>query len=247
MKKPLTIARIQTAKVPDGAAELKLWDGTIGGLVSALFCRWRAHLGLPLSRRRRRTIGEDPHAQARHLSGASLDDARSAARAHAGQVASGQDPAQQRHETRRRETASLGTLLAVNGPYERSLRARHYVKRDQVLSCLRRGLDRLKHVDIAKLTRRDLVDAIDALGDRPGAQVELRKCTRVLLEWAVNSGLAPANCLAGWRAPQQSRAQKLKAVARRRALTNSDIIAVWAAAERTERSALWCGLRYSPA
>jgi integrase len=232
MKKPLTIARIQTAKVPDGAAELKLWDGAISGLCLRCFAgggrtwvyRYRADGGGRSAKIRTLKLGTFP--------ALSLGGARSAARAHAGQVASGQDPAQQRQETRRRETAALGTLLAVNGPYERSLRARHYVKREQVLSCLRRGLDRLKHVDIAKLTRRDLVDAIDALGDRPGAQVELRKCTRVLLEWAVNSGLAPANCLAGWRAPQQSRAQKLKAVARRRALTDSDIIAVWAAAEQ---------------
>ena len=37
MKKPLTIARIQTAKVPDGAAELKLWDGATGGLCLRCF------------------------------------------------------------------------------------------------------------------------------------------------------------------------------------------------------------------
>ena len=161
-----------------------------------------------------------------------LDAARDAARAYAGQVAKGRDPAQERHEQRRSETATLGMLLAVGGPYERSLRARHLVKRDQVLSRLRRGLDRFKHVDIAKLTRRDLVDAINALDEQPGAQIELRKCVRVLLEWAVNGGLAPANVLAGWRAPQQSRTQKLQAAARRRALSHSDIVAVWHAAGR---------------
>ena len=232
MKQPLTIARIQTAKVPAGAAELKLWDGTVGGLCLRFFAgggrtwvyRYRADGGGRNAKIRTLKLGTYP--------ALTLDDARSAARAHAGQVAKGIDPAQERHQQRRSETASLGVLLAIGGPYERSLRARHVVKTDQVLSRLRRGLAKFNHTDIAKLTRRDLVDAIDALDDQPGAQIELRKCTRVLLEWAVNGGLAPANVLAGWRPPQQSRTQKLQAVARRRALTDSDIVAVWAAAGR---------------
>ena len=232
MKQPLTIARIQTAKVSAGAAEMKLWDGTVSGLCLRVFAgggrtwtyRYRADGGGRSAKIRTLKLGSYP--------ALSIDAARNAARTHAGQVAKGQDPAQERQETRRSETAAVGMLLAVGGPYERSLKARHIVKTAQVLSRLRRGLDRFKHVDIAKLSRRDLVGCIDALGDQPGAQTELRKCTRVLLEWAVNGGLAPANVLAGWRAPQQSRTQKLAAVARRRALTDPDIVAVWRAAGR---------------
>ena len=128
------------------------------------------------------------------------------------------------------DQATLGTLLAIDGPYERALKARHLVKTPEALSSLRRGLKHLMGVDIAKLTRRDLVEALDKLSHLPGAQYALRKFTRSLLEWAVNSGLVQANVLAGMRMAPRTRAQKLQEAAGRRALTNSEIAALWQAA-----------------
>ena len=158
-----------------------------------------------------------------------IDAARTAARAHAGQIARGADPAQVRTDQRRKAAATLGVLLAADGAYERNLQARGIVKIKMTMSSLRRGLARYMDVDIAKLSRRDLVEALDALQGRPGARQELRKCSRTLLEWSVSTGLAPFNVLAGMRMPPKTRVQRLQEAARRRALTDQDIVAVWRA------------------
>ena len=73
----------------------------------------------------------------------SIDAATNIAKIFAGQVAKGNDPAQERSEKRRKEKATVGSLLAVDGPYERDLTARHIVKKREVLSVLRRGLSAL--------------------------------------------------------------------------------------------------------
>ena len=141
----------------------------------------------------------------------------------------GADPAQVRTEQRRKTAATLGVLLAADGAYERNLQGRGIVKIKMTMSSLRRGLVRYMDVDIAKLSRRDLVEALDALSGSPGARQELRKCSRTLLEWAVSTGLAPFNVLAGMRMPPKTRAQRLQEAARRRALMDQDIVAVWRA------------------
>jgi integrase len=231
----LTLARINSAKIPPGKAELKLWDGAINGLFLRLLpgggkswvYRYRSGGGGRSAKIRSIKLGSFP--------ALSIDAARDVARAHAGQVAKGHDPAEVRHEQRRREKATLGTLLAVDGPYERDLITRHIVQHKQVLSSLRRGLRRHMSIDIARLSRRDLVEALDALKDLPGARAELRKHTRVLLEWAVNGGLVQANVLAGMRSVPKTRAQRLAEASKRRALTDPDIIAVWRAAEYSGR------------
>ena len=150
-------------------------------------------------------------------------------------MAKGHDPAQVRQEKRRREQATLGLLLAEDGPYETSLTSRHIVKRREVLSSLRRGLARFANVDVAKLSRREFVEALDALNDLPGAKDDLRKHSRVLLDWCVNAGLAHANVLAGMRLPPKTRVEKLQAASRRRALSDDDIIKVWHAAKTSGR------------
>jgi hypothetical protein len=84
MKKPLTIARIQTAKVPDGAAELKLGMARSSGLCLRCFAgggrtwvyRYRADGGGRSAKIRTLKLGTFP--------ALSLGGARSAARAHAG-------------------------------------------------------------------------------------------------------------------------------------------------------------------
>jgi integrase len=123
-------------------------------------------------------------------------------------------------------------LLDLDGPYQRSLEARGIVNTKKVMSVLRRGLAKHANIDVARLTRRDLVETLDALNDRPGARRELKKHLRVLLEWCVNAGLAPGNAIAGWRAPPKSRSQRLEEASKRRALDDDAIAKVWCAAER---------------
>jgi hypothetical protein len=228
----LTIAKIETAKIPPGKSELKLWDGDVSGLYLRLrssgarswVYRYRADGGGRSAAVKSVKLGNYPAVP--------LEAARKAAKAHAGQVAKGHDPAEQRQETRRREKATLGLLLAEDGPYERSLKTRGIVTTKDVMSRLRRGLVQLMNVDAAKLTRLDFVEAFNALEDLPGAQHGLRKECRAFLEWTVNSGLAPHNVLAGYRRPQKSRTQRIEEAAKRRALTDADLAKVWPAAER---------------
>jgi integrase len=165
----------------------------------------------------------------------SLDAARTAARGHAGTVAKGKDPAADKQEKRRQEGATLRTLLAEKGRYERHLKARHIVNTKVIMSGLRRGLARLMSKDVAQITRQEFVDAIAAIEDqgKPGAAADLRKFVHTLCEWCVGRGLVSANVMGGYRQPRPTRAEKLAAEARKaRALDDAEIIAVWNAAER---------------
>jgi integrase len=235
MAERLTIARINAVKFPAGKVEVRLWDSAVVGLCLRCFSsggktwtyRYREGGGGRSAKIRKLKLGSWPTV--------GIDSARAAARANAGLVAQGNDPAAVRREHRRQERSTLRTLLAIDGPYERHLVARGLVKRTVALATLRRGLAKHMTTDIARLTRRDLVEALDALNDRPGARHELRKHTRGLLEWAVNSGLVQANVLAGMRAAPKTRQQKIEQAAKRRALTDGDIVAVWKAADREGR------------
>ncbi len=211
---------------------MKLWDGAVAGLCLRCFrsggrswvFRYREGSGGRSAKLRTLRLGSYP--------AVGLDAARTAAKAHAAQVAQGADPAAMRQEKRRQEKSTLGVLLEIDGAYERSLQSRGIVSVGKVMSVLRRGLVKHMNADVASLTRRDFVEALDALNDRPGARHELRKRSRVLLEWCVNAGLVPSNVLAGMRMPPKSRSQRLEESARRRALGDDDIKAVWLAAER---------------
>ena len=137
---PLTKTKIEKAEVPPGTRQVMLWDTVVsgfgvrclpGGSKTFVF-RYRPHGGGRSVNPRLLKLGAFPSI--------SLDDARAAARIHAGNVAKGKDPAQQRAEERRRNRATLGKLLAENGPYELHLKERGLVNIKPALSSLRRGL-----------------------------------------------------------------------------------------------------------
>jgi hypothetical protein len=160
----------------------------------------------------------------------SLNDARKAAKVHAGQIARGQDPAAERQDAKRRDSSTLRTLFAEGGPYQHDLERRGIVNRKVVMSGLNRGLRRLLSKDVADLTRRDFVSAISALeaAGKPGAAGELRKYSRTFLEWCVSTGRASHNVLAGLRRPKRSRAERLAAAANGgAALTDDQIRRLW--------------------
>jgi len=235
-KKPrrrLTEALARDSTVPEGKSQVIAWDSAVtgfglrclkGGAKTWVYV-YRPGGGGRAASSQTLTLG--------HWPAVSAEAARKAARAHAGVVARGGDPASDRREERRRERATLARLLAVDGPYERDLKRRRIVNTKPTLSSLRRGLARLMAKDIADLTRQDLVSAIAALDDagRPGAAGDLRKHSRTLCEWAVSRGLASANVMAGLRRQPQTRAERLAALTRGRALGDAEIAALWRAAE----------------
>jgi hypothetical protein len=113
--RPKTIAK---ATVPAGVRQLMLWDSAVPGLgvrclpggTKTFIYRYRPGGGGRSVNPRWVKLGTFP--------ALGLDDARAAARIHAGAVAKGEDPAQIRAEERRRSRATLGKLLAEDGPYE---------------------------------------------------------------------------------------------------------------------------------
>src|SRR5262249_62173100 len=127
--------------------------------------------------------------------------ARDAARRYLGEVADGGSPAAERRAERMRDKATLRVLLAEGGAYPRALENRGVVNIKPALSSLRRGLHGLMSKEVSTLTRRDLVDAIEAVEhDRgPGAADDLRKFSRVFLEWGIKRGFLAVNPLPGFR------------------------------------------------
>ena len=225
---------IREARLQPRAKQLVLWDAKITGLCLRLLpggsmTFWYQYRpgggGRGVSTRMVR-IGTYPEL--------SLAAARNLGRGYAGDVAKGKNPAAEKQEQRRRAKSSLGTLLAEDGEYARSLERRHIVNTGKIMRRLNRGLAKLMDKDVAAVTRNDFVSAITALQDqgKAGAAAELRKHARTFCEWAVQKGLAPANVMAGYQAPKRSRAEKLASEARKaRALDNAEIIALWNACE----------------
>jgi integrase len=217
--------------VPSGKSQVILWDSTVTGLglrclsggTKTWIYAYRSVDGGRTVNSQRVRLGSWPEV--------TTDAARRSARAHAGAVARGRNPAADRREERRREKATLRLAL---DDYERSLRQRHLVNVKTTMSSLRRGFaSRLGH-DVKSLTRSDYVDAVHDVerSGRSGAAQDLRKHTRTFAEWCVGRGLAEHNVLAGLRRPRRTRAERLQAEEKGRALSDDEINAVWTAAGR---------------
>jgi integrase len=253
MAENLTKAKIEkfvAAGVPPGKSEAWRWDSAVTGLglrmrltgsVSWLFVYRPRGVGRS-EPSRKVTLGSWPSV--------SLDAARTAARALAGEVALKKDPARDLREERNRERKVLARAL---DQYESTIRRRHLVNTKTIMSTLRRGLAPFTTREIGALTRADLVGLIDALesAGKPGAASDLRKHMHSLLEWAVFRGLAPFNVLAGLRRPRSSRAERLSEESKGRALGDEEITALWNSAGALGafggmvRFALLTGLRRS--
>ena len=149
-----------------------------------------------------------------------------------GRIAKGEDPAGERKAETKRARARLEPALDA---YEKDLERRHVVKRGEVMSLLRRELLRpLGNVDLATLTRNDLVERIAAVeaSGRPGAAQELRKVAAVLLGWCADTGRITTSPLAGWRRQRKTKAQRLDRPGR--ALEDWEIAVLWKAAQAHE-------------
>jgi hypothetical protein len=240
-RRALTRSRIEKAKVPPGAHQIMLWDTVVAGFGvrclpgggKTFVFRYRPHGGGRSVNPRLLRLDSFPSI--------SLATAREAARIHAGAVAKGEDPAQQPAEERRRNRATLGKLLAEDGPYELHLKERGLVNIKTVLSSLRRGLKAYMAADVAALSRNDIVTAVSALTKigKPGTAADLRKHSRTFCEWAVEQGLTKFNVMAGLRAPGRTRQQRLRdAEQKGKALTDAELVKVWRAAQALQDRSL---------
>jgi integrase len=102
------------------------------------------------------------------------------------------------------------------------------------MSALRRGLKDHFDLAIAELTRRQIMAAVDKIAKtgKRGAAKDLRKHVHTFLEWCVGEGYVEHNVLAGYRAPKETRAQRVGRRTKGRALTDDEIIKVWHASAK---------------
>ena len=215
--------------VPSGKSQIIVWDGAVTGLgLRCLSGGAKTWVYVYRAAGGGRAPFTDP-APRLVAGGIRRGRPQGGERAHAGAVAHGRDPAAERREERRRERATLKVTL---DDYERSLLQRRLANVTIAMSDLRRGLSGLMKRDVRTLTRADYVEAIAMIerDGRPGAANDLRKHCRTFAEWCVGRGLADHNPLAGLRRPRRSRAERLEAIERGRALDDVEMRRVWQAA-----------------
>jgi integrase len=151
-------------------------------------------------------------------------------------VAAKRDQKQAARRAAMAKAATLGALVAKDGPYETDLRGRTIVAAPSALSALRRNLlPEHRHTDLNALTRLDITSAMDSMkaAGKSGAAGYFRKSAMTFLNWAVAQGYVAHNVMAGYREQKKSRAEKLGGrKAKGRMLTDDEIRAVWDAAGR---------------
>jgi integrase len=229
MAENLTKAKIEkfvSARMPADKMEVVLGDNAVTGLGLRMRATGSCSWVLVYRKRgagrkegpRRVTLGSWP--------ALTLDAARAAAKAMVGEIALRKDPAVELRSERNREQRRVPGAL---DDYERSLQRRKIVNIKAVMSTLRRGLAPFARREIDTLTRKDLINQIEALENagRPGAATDLRSHARAWLEWAVSSGFVQFNVLAGLRRPRSSRAERLDGKSKGKALSDVEIVALW--------------------
>ncbi|MBK0399813.1 integrase arm-type DNA-binding domain-containing protein [Limibaculum sp. M0105] len=149
-----------------------------------------------------------------------LADAREEARRIIAEARAGVDPTD----------ASAGKNLSDHlDDYEKELRRREVVKRSDMMTTLRRGLDgRLAPSDLTRTMIVAEIERLEATG-RVGAAEYFRKTAATFLSWLVSRGAITASPMAGYRRPRSTRAERL---ARRR----------WVATGADEIRRLWDAL-----
>jgi len=170
----LTETVCRGARVQSDKSQIVVWDSVVTGLglrclsggTKTWIYAYRAADGGRRVNSQRVRLGSWPEV--------TVDAARRSARAYAGAVARGRDPAADRRDERRREKATLRLAL---DDYERSLKQRRLVNVKTTMSSHRRGLSSLLGRDVKTLTRSDFVDAVHGIEDsgRLGAAQDLRE------------------------------------------------------------------------
>ncbi|MGV7216000.1 tyrosine-type recombinase/integrase [Bradyrhizobium sp. UFLA05-112] len=233
----LTDAIIEKATCPEGKAQAYLRDSKQGGFAVRVRASGAKTYVLEHTRPGHKGTFRTTIIAVGKIT---LAEARRQAKILAGKHAMRTDLVVMRREEKqaaaaKANAATLGALIAGDGAYEASLKARGVVNTATALSALRRNLlPAHKLTDLRELTRLDITSAMGKLTDagKPGAAADLRKHANTFLVWAQGQGHVDHNVLAGFRQPKQTRAQRLGRKSKQRALPDDEIKQVWDAAGR---------------
>ncbi|KQU33184.1 hypothetical protein ASG63_14900 [Methylobacterium sp. Leaf94] len=230
MKQKLTDALVAKAALPPSVVDLVLWDSDVSGFGLRIRPAGKTWILAyrPAGAGRRACTKKMKLATLGAI--AKVSAARTLAQIELGRIASGADPLAARAQNRIREKARLGDLL---DRYDRHLERRQYVNRKDVLVMLRSRMAPLLNRDVATITGAEFAKITDAIREKGlhGAAAHFRTLCRAFLTWCVaDAKVLPVNPLAGHRKERATRADRLAKTEKGRALSDTDLAKVWAAA-----------------
>ena len=154
-----------------------------------------------------------------------VEDARERAREIFRDVARGVDPAEARLQPPSRQPDTVASVAAEF--IERYAKPKNRSWRDTELTLQRTVVSRWGTRDIASITRRDVLDLLDALVDRghPISANRALAAIRKMFGWAVERDILPSSPIVNIKAPG-------KEVERERVLSDDELTQLWVAADR---------------
>ncbi|WP_417433388.1 tyrosine-type recombinase/integrase [Hoeflea sp.] len=230
-KLKLTDAIVARSRLPDGKTEAVIWDTEVTGFGLRLRGKSQTYIIAY------RPVGQGRSANMKRIKLGTPEtiktasDARRLAFALLGKVAAGGDPAKDRAEEKRKQKARVADLL---DGYDNDLQRRGYVARTMVMSLLRRRLKKHYEKDIAEMKGADFAAIIESLerSGMPGAAEEFRSRCRAFLAFChTKAKVIDANPLYGFRRQRATRSDRLAKAAHGRALSDEELVSVWAAAD----------------
>lgn len=229
-KVKLTDTVVSRAELPEGKAEHMVWDTEVSGFGLRLRGETKSYIIAY------RPAGQGRSANMKRVKIGSPETIKTAAEARKiafamlGKVAAGGDPAKDRAEEKRKAKSRVADLL---DRYEEDLERRNYVAKAMVMNLLRRELKKYADRDIAELKGADYASVIESLERKGlgGAAEEFRSRCRAFLAFCMTKAkVIDANPLYGFRRQRATRADRLAKQEHGRALSDTELAAVWLAA-----------------
>lgn len=231
MKAKLTDALVSRSNLPEGKRDLVIWDSDIPGF--GLRVRPTGKTWILAYR----PLGAGRQANTKKMKLATLAatpkaaSARLLAQVALGKIAQGADPLADRARSKAKEKTRLSDLL---DRYDSHLERRRYVNRKHVLSSLRTKMAGLLSRDVTALGGADFAEIIEGLRSKglAGAAEGFRSQCRAFLTWCVTDAkVLTVSPLAGHRKERATRADRIAKEERGRALSDTELVAVWNAAD----------------
>lgn len=226
----LTDAIAAQAILPEGRSDFTIWDTEARGFGLRLRATTKTWILFYRPAGAGRSVAAKRFKIGTTTTIKTASDARKIAFAVLGDIARGKDPAAERAEIKRREKAKVKDLL---DRYEKSLVKRAYVGRKGVMGLLRTRLAAYLDRDIRELRGPVLAAISQRIEDQglDGAAKAFRTRCGTFLNWCLlTAKVIDEVPIFGQKQARSTRADKIKAEEKGRALSDDEIVALWFAA-----------------